>query len=250
MQLGTRPPGSPAPTNEGAHDSPTPVIDSSAIGWSLTGTMNAPKNASLAVLYPPNTRDVHTPKPRTANLNHPSMISNPPPPHASKIPLFPRPGTELPSPPTNFPPNFNAAPQPVDPSRIQDADLLLSLTHSPYNQSSPQQLPNPGIPPPPNHLTNPQQSQQQHQQNPNSMYLEHSQQQQNILNQATLSQQQQQQQEYQRMQEQSGMQNYNNMIIESQDLDMSTVLGDDLKWLEYLPSEPLGGYYGAGDHGV
>lgn len=82
------------------------------------------------------------------------------------------------------------------------------------------------------------------------MYLEHSQQQQNILNQATLSQQQQQQQEYQRMQEQSGMQNYNNMIIESQDLDMSTVLGDDLKWLEYLPSEPLGGYYGAGDHGV
>lgn len=250
MQLGTRTPGSPAPTNEDAHATPPPVIDSTAIGWSVAGTMNAPKNASLAVLYPPNARDVHSPRLQKAKPPHSSTISNPPPPHASILPPFPRQGTAPPNPPINLPPIFNTTPQPVDSSRIQDADLLLNLTHSPYSQSSPQQLPNPGLPPPPSHLTNPQ---QQHQ----SVYLEHAQQQQQqqkqqqqqhkILYQATLSQQQQQQQEYQRMQEQGGM-NYNNMMIESQDMDLSA-LGDDMMWLEYLPSEPLGGFYNGG-HGV
>ncbi|KAE9972642.1 hypothetical protein BLS_003939 [Venturia inaequalis] len=242
MQLGTRIPGSPAPTNEGTHDPPTPVIDPSAIGWSLTGTMNAPKNANLAVLYPTNARDAHTPKRPPATPTHSSMMSNPSPSHAPMIPPFPRQETALPDPPTNLPPNFNTTPQPVDSSRIQDADLLLSLTHSPFNQSSPQQLPNSGNPPPPDHL-NVTQQHQQHQ----SVYLEHAHQHQNILNQATLSQQQQQRQEYQRMQDQGGM-NYNNMLIESQDMDLSA-LGDHMMWLEYIPSEPLGGFYGGG-HGV
>lgn len=223
MHLGARTPGSPVPSFEGAHDPPTPVIDQGAIGWSLTGTMNAPKNASLAVLYPHNKREV------TATPVHPQLISNPPPSQATMIPPFPRqssgPPTNLPNPPP--PLNFNAPS--LDPSRIQDAEMLLNLTHSPYDQSSPQQLPNPGIPPP-SHLSN---------QQPNPTYMEQSH--------AVMSQQQQQQQEYQRMQEQGGMQ-YNNMMIESQDIDMS-VLGDNMMWLEYLPSEPLNGFYGGG-HGV
>ncbi|QDS77721.1 hypothetical protein FKW77_004261 [Venturia effusa] len=254
LQLGARLPGSPAPTKDGPHDPPTPVIDASAIGWSLAGTMNAPKNASLAVLYPPNTREVHMPKPQPPKTTQASIISNPPPPHASTIPPFHRPGAGLSNPPPNMPLNFSTAPVSVDPSRMQDADLLLNLTHTPYNQATPEQLPDPGVPPPPpSRLTNPPQAQQQQQQQQEPeqhqpVCLEHSQQQ-DILSQATLSQQQQQQQqEYQRMQEQVGMNNYNHMMIESQDMDLSA-LGDDMTWLEYLPSEPLGGYYGGGNVG-
>jgi hypothetical protein len=208
--LGARPHGSPVQTFAGAHDPPTPSLDpgQGAIGWSLTGTMNSPKNASLAVLYPTNARDVAT------NPVHSPILPNPPILQTPMVPPFPRqqsgPLTNMANPPPNF-----ASPQ-VDASRIQDADLLLNLTHSPYNQSSPQ-LPNGRMP----HISN-----------QNSGFVDQS-----------VSQQQT---EYQRMQEQGGVP-YANMMIESQDIDMS-VLGDDMMWLEYLPSEPLN-FYG-GNHGV
>jgi hypothetical protein len=95
---------------------------------------------------------------------------------------------------------------------------LLNLT-SPYNQNSPQ-VPDTALPPTPqSHLNN----------NPNPGFVDHH--------------------EYQRMQEQGNM-HYGNMMIESQDIDMS-VLGDDMMWLEYLPSEPMNFYgSGQGNHGV
>jgi hypothetical protein len=217
MQLGAQHSGSPAQSIAGTNDPPTPMIDPGpgAIGWSLTGTMNSPKNASLAVLYPPHTaRDVPT------NPTNPHVSQTPPIPQAPMVPPFPR---QLPHPLStisNPSPNYNDPQQPpqVDASRIQDADLLLNLT-SPYNQNSPQ-VPNTALPQPPqSHLNN----------NPNPGFVDHH--------------------EYQRMQEQGNM-HYGDMMIESQDIDMS-VLGDDMMWLEYLPSEPMNFYgSGQGNHGV
>jgi hypothetical protein len=47
---------------------------------------------------------------------------------------------------------------------------------------------------------------------------------------------------------------YGNMMIESQDIDMSAVMSDDLMWLEYLPHDLMdvfhpGGASGTGDGG-
>jgi hypothetical protein len=127
--------------------------------------------------------------------------------------------------PNPTPQNFNTSPE-VDASRIpvSDADLILNL-HSPYNSQSPQ-LPN-GIP----HLTG--STQPFVDQSSNHVGPQQAQQQQH----------QHQQHQFQRMQDQSTMA-YGTMMIESTDIDMS-VLGDDMMWLEYLPSENSNFY----DHG-
>jgi hypothetical protein len=118
----------------------------------------------------------------------------------------------------NSTPHFN--PPQIESSRIQDADLLLNLTNSPHNRSSPQ-LSNSGMP----NISD-----------PNLGFVDQS-----MPHQRT---------GYHRRQEQSGMP-YFNMMIESQNIDMS-VLGDDVMWLEYLPSEPFSFYGtdGGGTHGV
>lgn len=102
--------------------------DPAAIGWSLTGTMNSPRSANLAMLYSSegvNTQQQRPPK----GLPLPSIVAVT---SGEGIPniqshTFRQPSYQTsPTVPTN-----------VDARRISEADLLLNL-HSPYPAPSPQ----------------------------------------------------------------------------------------------------------------
>lgn len=220
-----------------------------AIGWSLTGTMNSP-STSLAVLYPTDIREQksntrHHPSgasqapvnpsiasvmARSSNLNNasqPGCSANikfePPSTPAMASSSLPHISAAGPISNQSYnsrlnigsmrpPPTFHTSvpgPSPpiTDPSLVSDADLLLNLhTPSPFTNPSPQSM-----------RLQPQQQQYapstpqgfspSHQNMPYATFTEDG---------------------------VGGQLDFNNMMIESQDIDMSA-LGDDITWLEYLP---------------
>ncbi|KAF2202840.1 hypothetical protein GQ43DRAFT_297123 [Delitschia confertaspora ATCC 74209] len=136
----------------------SPMVNpSQAIGWSLTGTMNSP-STSLAVLYPnSDTRDTNSPPPTEKSPpSIMSLLSNPPTNgptanHSARMKYGNTHSLRSPSsiysqtpsqpynvtssamttmpPPTNFNPTH-------DPALVSDADLLLNI-HSPFAGNSP-----------------------------------------------------------------------------------------------------------------
>lgn len=205
-----------------------------AIGWSLTGNMDSP-NTSLAVLYPNETRD---------STNNPTAKSVLPPlsfPQSNPAPTAPmyspnsfepsnNPAHDLPPPLPSYSSNqpYSQAaissvlhpPNPYDPSLVSDADLLLNL-HSPYPANSPHL--------PPNGST----LQPSHQQQTSGA--------QHLFSQVSLDGLPP------RGQSQAVMP-FGDMMIESQDIDVSALGVDMMPWLEYLPHEMLG-FYETGDGG-
>jgi hypothetical protein len=200
-----------------------------AIGWSLTGTMNSP-STNVAVMYTSDNNPSREIKPPVSGTQPSiaSVLSNPPikfennafsspssfPPQA---PLHTFDPVNMPPPPSAA---FNTIPTP-DPVLVSDADLLLNL-HSPFSTSSPNttnsRLPNPSFAqsqhrpsnPPPNH----------NEFSPNAFPYpspsDHV---------------------------------FGDMVIDSQDVDMSVLGADMMPWdLEYLPHDIM--FYGDGGFGV
>jgi hypothetical protein len=232
----------PAAIRKGAR---TPTIPGSplpppsqAIGWSLTGTMNSP-STNVAVMYTSDNSNAREAKPilETTQPSIASVLSNPSSsgPHVKlenslSIPSpssFPLPAAQQPFDPTTMPPppssNFNPGSN-RDPVLVSDADLLLNL-HSPYSSGSPTRstMPNQSSLPalfPPNSSSMP------HQQN---------------LGQETSP---------------TGFaayptpsETFGDMVIDSQDIDMSALGGDMMPWdLEYLPHDLM--FYNDGGFGV
>ncbi|KAF2011175.1 hypothetical protein BU24DRAFT_466904 [Aaosphaeria arxii CBS 175.79] len=132
--------------------SPMPLA-TQAIGWSLTGTMNSP-STNVAVMYTAdsNTRDNKS-LPDSTQPSIASVLSNASTGHrvkfepnstsagsASSLPISTptHPSfdpTNMPPPPNNNTNNYNTMGTP-DPVLVSEADLLLNL-HSPFSASSP-----------------------------------------------------------------------------------------------------------------
>jgi hypothetical protein len=203
-----------------------------AIGWSLTGTMNSP-STNVAVMY---TSDNNNNKPRDIK---PSSISTQPsiasvlsnPPIKFENTNFSSPSSfPLQAPPHTFDPShmppppsaaFNTLLTP-DPVLVSDADLLLNL-HSPFSTNSPNttnsRLPNPIFTQ--NSHGPPSSTNQNHNEfSPNAFPYpspsDHA---------------------------------FGDMVIDSQDVDMSVLGADMMPWdLEYLPHDIM--FYGDGGFGV
>lgn len=218
----------------------SPRIDpAQAIGWSLTGTMNSP-NTSLAVLYPNDTnqngirrgqepniapiRSLNTASNNTSQYTGqhlPSMSSAFPPPTSfpattsSQQLQSPSQMTSMLPPSRPSTSNFHTS---TDPGLISDADLLLNL-HSPFSAGASPRLPN-GLP---SFSSPPTVHQHQPPLGPSNVFSMHN----NSLFGHTGSF------------DGSGAIPFGDMMIESQDIDMSA-LGDDMvPWLEYLPHDML-----------
>lgn len=240
MRKGTRTPipGSPMNPSQGtilALPMQTFTNTRVAIGWSLTGTMNSP-STNVAVMYTSdsnNTRDTKPlqPKPTTSGTSRPSIasvLSNPttkfdpsqPLPSPASFPAFDP--TTMPPPPTQ---GLNAVPTP-DPVLVSDADLLLNL-HSPFSTSSPGGTTRPTPLQPTSFArgsapsSNPAPTQQQ----PSDFSPGFS--------------------TYPTPSDQP----FGDMVIDSQDVDMSVLGTDMMPWdLEYLPHDML--YFGDAPFGV
>ncbi len=190
-----------------------------AIGWSLTGTMNSP-STNLAVMYAPENTDTKTTKkapPKLPRSNTqpsissvtetPSLHSDPSQSHLSPPTLTSFNPTAMPPPPPN---QNQAIPTIPDPVLVSDADLLLNL-HSPFPNTSPR----PGLISSPSYP--PQGSQQQASPSSQSSFSP------NFMTPLD--------------------QTYSNMLIDTQDVDMSVLGQDMMPWdLEYLPHDML--YFG------
>ncbi|KAJ9502702.1 hypothetical protein H2202_001824 [Exophiala xenobiotica] len=212
------------------HMALSPKMDlSHAIGWSLTGTANSPA-PNLSFLYP-NTGGEHdqdiisTMKSSTQQTSATRILPNEgqqdvpnqdtPLPNLQQFsPAFGQSGQYQPSMPAT---RNKMSPLPYDPVSTAEADLLLGL-HSPYtrNVSNPSAA---GAGQTPNAFGYPQQP----------AFMANMQQQQYFDNQS---------------------QGFNNMFIETQDIDMSGQQlnfnfpgGDMIPWLEYLPQDVLN-YFG------
>ncbi|EKG12417.1 Transcription factor fungi [Macrophomina phaseolina MS6] len=218
----------------------SPMADpTSAIGWSLTGTMNSP-STSLAVLYPTESREGVLRRPQdgsiTASISSVMAQGGPTSPQqqrssiltaqssnmGSPLPRFPN-NTQIFGQPNSTPSSMQPPPPPAsssgfisDPALVSDADLLLNL-HSPYSTgSSPA-----GRPPPGGSAASAI--------NPHSPSGSYPSQGSHTLGAAA-----------------AGMPGgpphvgpipFGDMMIESQDIDMSA-LGDNMvNWLEWLPHE-------------
>src|SRR5579871_1931986 len=94
-----------------------------AIGFSLTGTMNSPRSANLAMLY--SSEGVNGQQQRLPDGLQTPLLTTSSPGEAGQTLLQP-PVFRLPS--IQTPPNV---PTNIDATRISEADLLLNL-HSPY----------------------------------------------------------------------------------------------------------------------
>lgn len=211
----------------------TNIKTHTAIGWSLTGTMNSP-STNVAVMYSSESND-----PRNANRK-PSK----PPPTASTQPSMATlmtdppakfdPAQSLPSPSTfpQFnpasmpPPPPNQAFQPVhtpDPVLVSDADLLLNL-HSPFSAASPTATRTPSQSSVSYTRTTSQHNQQQQQ----HLHPPHSDFSPTFGTYPT-----------------SSDHIYGDMVIDTQNVDMSVLGADMMPWdLEYLPHDVL--YFGDG----
>ncbi|KAF2815781.1 uncharacterized protein BDZ99DRAFT_514424 [Mytilinidion resinicola] len=222
---------------------PASPMMNQAIGWSLTGTMNSP-STSLAVLYPTDTS-------RETNGRHTSEAAAPSiasilstPQNTSAQPKSnqrikyehglppPSPSFQTSAPPQSYahnPSGITTMPPPstyhnmpsADPVLVSDADLLLNL-HSPYSTASPGRITagvSPFIPPNRTPTLNPNQSPTQDF-SPSSQY-----------NQFDIG----------GSFDGSAQVPFGDMMIQSQDIDMSALGDDMMPWLEYLPHEML--YY-------
>ena len=221
-------------------DAWSPTNWSQAIGWSLSGTTNSPQ-PNLSFLYP-TTSPQNTGKMSPVTDSTPHMLTEPhtanqhPNPQNSYLaqnhtpPSYPSPsGSMMPPPSRNRLPSNSL---PFDPVSTAEADLLLGL-HSPYSVGSgsqPQVAPtsdpnqqmnaaqNFDYPPPPA-----QAPQHQHQMGPPN--------------------------DFQKTFMDNQPPNYSDMLIESQDVDMTgthnfSFPGSDMiPWLEYLPQDVLS-YFG------
>lgn len=217
-----------------------------AIGWSLTGTMNSP-STSLAVLYPTDTNRESNPRHTSEPIN-PSIASI-----LSSAPTTSSPTTRIkyesphgmPSPSPNFssgpssqqfnpthstittmpppPSTFHTVPA-ADPVLVSEADLLLNL-HSPFSaSSSPGRIPTGASPYAPSHRSstlNTQTTQQDFSTGPGPQFPQFN---------ASPSG------------DSSAQVPFGDMMIESQDIDMSALGDDMMPWLEYLPHEMLNYY--------
>lgn len=230
--------------------SASPIMNpAQAIGWSLTGTMNSP-STSLAVLYPTDTS-------REPNAHHPSEA---PTPSIASILSRPKNHTSLPNPSnrikyetphsipssssnfastapsqqfnpahstiTSMPPpptNFHSLPT-ADPSLVSDADLLLNL-HSPFSNSSPGRMPTGTSP----YSTSYRSSTISSTQTPSHDFSSGSSNQFPSLNVGPGA-------------DGSSQVPFGDMMIESQDIDMSALGDDMMPWLEYLPHDMLNLY--------
>ena len=201
-----------------------------AIGWSLTGTMNSP-STNVAVMYTSenNTgRETKSgPAKRSPASTRPSiaaLISNPPvkfeqPPMASPSVYPPFDPASMPPPPANNP--YGTVPAP-DPALVSDADLLLNL-HSPFTSASP------GQPPLQNATSYVRSasihSNQGHQTQPNEFSPTFG----TYAGPSDIT--------------------FGDMVIDTQDVDMSVLGADMMPWdLEYLPHDML--YFGDGTFGA
>ena len=208
---------------------------SQAIGWSLSGTTNSPQ-PNLSFLYP-NTSPQNTDRISSAVDGTPSMLPdthNNQPSHQNPYlaqnpatPSYPSPSTSMMPPPSRNPPSSSSLP--YDPVSTAEADLLLGL-QSPYSVNSgsqptvqPTSFPNQHVNSAPEYDFSPQQAQvQPHMHAPN---------------------------DFQKAFLESHQPNYSDMLIESQDVDMSgthnfNFAGSDMiPWLEYLPQDVLS-YFG------
>ncbi|KAF1947544.1 pathway-specific nitrogen regulator [Clathrospora elynae] len=200
------------------------VHPSQAIGWSLTGTMNSP-STNVAVMYTSENSDGRTTKPArppvgtqpsiASVISDPSVKPEPPQsiPSSSTFSQFSSAAMPPPSPYQVLPP---------DPALVSDADLLLNL-HSPFSSGSPTNL--------------------RTQLNPTSYTR-------------TTSQHNQLQIAHDGLSPTLGtfstpsVNTYGDMVIDTQDVDMSVLGADLLSWeleYQYLPHEML--YFSDGTFG-
>lgn len=189
-----------------------------AIGWSLTGTANSPQ-PNLSFLYP-NTTNNNTDK----GQNSPSTNEQANRPHLTQSQTYSS-SSQYPS-ASMLPPPRRMSALPYDPVSQTDADLLLNL-NSPYATSNHSGSNLPGASGTPTSLTQTY-SHDYAQPPPNSQHMYNP----------------------------SGFpgQSYGDMLIESQDVDMTVAGangvnalafpgGDMIPWLEYLPQDVLN-YFG------
>ncbi|KAL1598759.1 hypothetical protein SLS60_007901 [Paraconiothyrium brasiliense] len=216
----------------------SPMNTSQAIGWSLTGTMNSP-STNVAVMYtsengkardnkplqPKPAPDTNGRAPLTSTLSSDATKFEPTPLNTS-APFISFDSSIMPPPP--LAPNINTV-STSDPVLVSDADLLLNL-HSPYSASSPNSSRLPLQPTsfargsmsvPTNNTLSPQQQQSSQSAFSSSF--------------ATFPT--------------STDQTFGDMVIDSQEVDMSVLGADMMPWdLEYLPHDML--YYGDSAFGL
>jgi hypothetical protein len=219
-------PGSPAAHPSQGMSYPLEKIlsaNSPAIGWSLTGNMNSP-STNVAVMYTAeNNREAnHTASKHSPTDTRPSIAS-----------LMSQPTVKFESPMPSVYPPFNPASMPPppgdafgtasapDPALVSDADLLLNL-HSPFSGASP--ATNHGLRSPTSYLrAAPNQAQNAQMQGApgtefSPTYTAYP------TSADTL---------------------FGDMVIDTQDVDMSVLGADMMPWdLEYLPHDLL--YFGDG----
>jgi hypothetical protein len=219
-------PGSPAahPSQGMSHPLQTTLsANSPAIGWSLTGNMNSP-STNVAVMYTAeNNREAkHAPSKQSPTDTRPSIAS-----------LMSQPAVKFESPMPSVYPPFNSASMPPppgdafgsasapDPALVSDADLLLNL-HSPFSGASP--ATNHGMRSPTSYLRAvPNQTQNAQMQGAPSTEFS-----------PTYT-----------AYPTSADTLFGDMVIDTQDVDMSVLGADMMPWdLEYLPHDLL--YFGDG----
>lgn len=213
----------PSPADRRTSIAWSPRMDwSQAIGWSLTGTTNSPA-PNLSFLYPNPTSEGES----NGQMHIQAKQQQPHPGHqpaiGTEVPPFGTNGTNMMPPPRN-----RMGGLPYDPVSAADADLLLGL-HSPYSLGSQ------GLP--------------QTQQAPTSSFNY-------TTGQPVL--QPQQSQQYFSPSDATNTPGFSDMLIESQDIDMSHQFqgdsfsnlnfpGGDMIWLEYLPPDVLSYFSQNGD---
>ena len=207
--------------------SPIPIDPSQAIGWSLTGTTNSP-NSNLTFMYQNMDSEQNLPPalPGAGNMIYDPIRSSLPESGATSMSTsafpprylqYPPQTTQRQSQPMAPPlPNYTA-PVYSDPTATSDAETLLSLQNSPFAQTpgshhSFDQAPNPSSPSLSRHDAS------------NSIDL--------AQNNANVFL--------------GGPNGYmglgggvGEMMMQSQEIDMSTLGGDMMPWLEYLPQNML-----------
>jgi hypothetical protein len=188
---------------------------SQAIGWSLTGTMNSPRSANLAVFYPPEPCNDQGTKTSAMPTQAPSQLANALPPDALN-------GFTIGSP---FMSNTSPQSSTGDPTqmRLQSMDPLLDYPFAVKTHQYPDPFTRDSI----------HQNFATHKQASTSTAYPTPQQQGNDTFIAPMT-------------ADIGTMPYGNMMIESQDIDMSLLGGDDMMWLQYLPSDVMSSNFGPG----
>ena len=203
----------------------SPVIDAQAIGWSLTGTTNSPSSNLTFMYQSMNGADAPPPTPPTPGAGNmiydPIRQSLPEPAPSSTSP------SNFPSRYQNYqqtrhpaqqmaPPAPKYTPMSSDPASASDAEMLLGLQNSPYANT-------PGSQHSFDHsqnITSPSNSQGQSTNTfdfaPNGLSMFSSGPNGHL-----------------------GFGGVGDMMLESQEIDMSALGGDMMPWLEYLPQDVL-----------